>query len=269
MKFIKLEILNLASLDKQDGEVINFEEGALGDSTIFSIVGPTGSGKSTIAKLIMGILEPDSGHIYIDDEELNESTISKIRNKMGIIFQNPDNQFVGVTVKDDIAFGLENKKVPRNEMIEKINMYSSLVRMNEFLDCNPDELSGGQKQRVAIAGVLAMETESIIFDEATSMLDPVGVKEINETMKMLKKQASKTIISITHNIEEILYSNRVLVIKNGQIVASGTPKEILANYELLQSSGLETLDSVKLIQKLDPIKHKDIIEELWKLTFNM
>ena len=266
---MKIEFKDVSFSYEHDTEVIKDLSFVINDGEMTSIIGPNGSGKSTIAKLIMGILQPDSGHIYIDDVELNEDSISDIRKKMGIIFQNPDNQFVGVTVKDDIAFGLENKKVPRNEMIEKINMYSSLVRMNEFLDCNPDELSGGQKQRVAIAGVLAMETESIIFDEATSMLDPVGVKEINETMKMLKKQASKTIISITHNIEEILYSNRVLVIKNGQIVASGTPKEILANYELLQSSGLETLDSVKLIQKLDPIKHKDIIEELWKLTFNM
>ena len=121
----------------------------------------------------------------------------------------------------------------RNEMIELINKYSTLVRMNGFLDSNPENLSGGQKQRVAIAGVLAMETETIIFDEATSMLDPIGVEEINKTLKMLKKEASKTIISITHNIEEILYSDNVLVIDDGQIVAQGKPIDILSNIELL------------------------------------
>ena len=143
-----------------------------------AILGHNGSGKSTIAKLIVGLLTPTSGKILIDDEEVNDDTIDRIRQKMGIIFQNPDNQFVGVTVKDDIAFGLENHQIPRKEMIEQIDKYAKLVDMQEYLEYNPENLSGGQKQRVAIAGALAMETELIIFDESTSMLDPKGTKEI-------------------------------------------------------------------------------------------
>ena len=146
---------------------------------MLAILGHNGSGKSTIAKLIVGLLTPTSGKILIDDEEVNDDTIDRIRQKMGIIFQNPDNQFVGVTVKDDIAFGLENHQIPRKEMIEQIDKYAKLVDMQEYLEYNPENLSGGQKQRVAIAGALAMETELIIFDESTSMLDPKGTKEIN------------------------------------------------------------------------------------------
>ena len=147
---------------------------------MLAILGHNGSGKSTIAKLIVGLLTPTSGKILIDDEEVNDDTIDRIRQKMGIIFQNPDNQFVGVTVKDDIAFGLENHQIPRKEMIEQIDKYAKLVDMQEYLEYNPENLSGGQKQRVAIAGALAMETELIIFDESTSMLDPKGTKEINQ-----------------------------------------------------------------------------------------
>ena len=139
---------------------------------MLAILGHNGSGKSTIAKLIVGLLTPTSGKILIDDEEVNDDTIDRIRQKMGIIFQNPDNQFVGVTVKDDIAFGLENHQIPRKEMIEQIDKYAKLVDMQEYLEYNPENLSGGQKQRVAIAGALAMETELIIFDESTSMLEP-------------------------------------------------------------------------------------------------
>ena len=145
---------------------------------MLAILGHNGSGKSTIAKLIVGLLTPTSGKILIDDEEVNDDTIDRIRQKMGIIFQNPDNQFVGVTVKDDIAFGLENHQIPRKEMIEQIDKYAKLVDMQEYLEYNPENLSGGQKQRVAIAGALAMETELIIFDESTSMLDPKGTKEL-------------------------------------------------------------------------------------------
>ena len=233
-----------------------------------AVLGHNGSGKSTLAKLIMGLLEPTSGEIYIDDVLLNESSVPSIRNKMGIIFQNPDNQFVGVTVKDDIAFGLENKNIERSKMLELINEYSRLVKMDSFLESNPENLSGGQKQRVAIAGVLAMNTECVIFDEATSMLDPIGVKEINETMKMLKKTALKTIISITHNIEETLYSEKVLVLNNGVLVLTGTPKEVLLNIDVLKLAGLDTLESVKLIKMLQN-KNPELEEELWKLTFEM
>ena len=266
---MKIEFKNVSFKYQDDFDVINDLSFIINDGEMTSIIGPNGSGKSTITKLIMGLLTPLSGSIYINDELVTENNISNIRKNMGIIFQNPDNQFVGVTVKEDIAFGLENKCIERNEMLELIDKYSKIVRMNDFLESNPENLSGGQKQRVAIAGILAMETNTIIFDEATSMLDPVGVKEINETLKMLKKEASKTIISITHNIEEILYSDNVLVINEGKIIQQGKPKDILSNVELLNKVGLETIESVKLINMLKDEKYKGIVEELWKLTFNM
>jgi energy-coupling factor transport system ATP-binding protein len=265
---MKIEFKNVSFHYPNESDVLKNVSFIIESGQMTSIIGHNGSGKSTLAKLLMGLIEPTSGEIYIDDVLLNESSISSIRNKMGIIFQNPDNQFVGVTVKDDIAFGLENKNIERSKMLELIDEYSKLVKMDSYLEANPENLSGGQKQRVAIAGLLAMNTECVIFDEATSMLDPLGVKEINETVKMLKKQAKKTIISITHNIEETLYSEKVLVLNNGVLVLSGTPKDVLLNVEVLKQAGLDTLESVKLINVLDD-NHQDIKEQLWKLIFEM
>lgn len=265
---MKIEFKNVSFHYPNESDVLKNVSFIIESGQMTSIIGHNGSGKSTLAKLIMGLLDPTSGEIYIDDVLLNESSVPSIRNKMGIIFQNPDNQFVGVTVKDDIAFGLENKNIERSKMLELINEYSRLVKMDSFLESNPENLSGGQKQRVAIAGVLAMNTECVIFDEATSMLDPIGVKEINETMKMLKKTALKTIISITHNIEETLYSEKVLVLNNGVLVLTGTPKEVLLNIDVLKLAGLDTLESVKLIKMLQN-KNPELEEELWKLTFEM
>ena len=239
-----------------------------------AIDGPAGAGKSTIAKLIMGLLQPNEGSIYIDGIELTEKTVDSLRKQMGIIFQNPDNQFVGVTVKDDIAFGLENHQIPRKEMIEQINKYASLVNMQEYLDENPENLSGGQKQRVAIAGALAMETELIIFDESTSMLDPKGTSEINHMIKTLRTKLNKTIISITHNLEEALISDRVIVVNSGKIVLDGTPKEVLKEKALLEASGLKLIDGVDLISNIDKKDidenyKKEVIDALWELTFKM
>ena len=265
---MKIEFRNVSFHYPNESDVLKNVSFIIESGQMTSIIGHNGSGKSTLAKLIMGLLEPTSGEIYIDDILLNESSIPSIRNKMGIIFQNPDNQFVGVTVKDDIAFGLENKNIERNKMLQIIDEYSKLVKMDAFLESNPENLSGGQKQRVAIAGVLAMNTECVIFDEATSMLDPIGVKEINETMKMLKKTALKTIISITHNIEETLYSEKVLVLNNGLLVLTGSPREVLLNIDVLKQAGLDTLESVKLINMLKG-QYPELEEELWKLTFEM
>ena len=217
---------------------------------MLAILGHNGSGKSTIAKLIVGLLTPTSGKILIDDEEVNDDTIDRIRQKMGIIFQNPDNQFVGVTVKDDIAFGLENHQIPRKEMIEQIDKYAKLVDMQEYLEYNPENLSGGQKQRVAIAGALAMETELIIFDESTSMLDPKGTKEINQMIYKLKNELNKTIITITHNLEEAVIADRVIVLNNGKIVLDGNPKNVLKEKSVLEASGLKLLDCLDLIDEL-------------------
>ena len=199
-----------------------------------AILGHNGSGKSTIAKLLIGLLEKKSGEIYIGDYQLNLENLYKIREKVGIIFQNPDNQFIGATVRDDIAFGLENICVPREQMDELINRYSKVVRMENFLDHEPTKLSGGQKQRVAIAGILAMSPSIIILDEATSMLDPRGRKEINELVRELKKQNNMTIISITHDIEEAKNADRVILLNKGEIVDCDKPQKILTNEKLLK-----------------------------------
>ena len=191
---------------------------------------------------------------------------------MGIIFQNPDNQFVGVTVQDDIAFGLENHQIPRDEMIERINKYAKLVNMEKYLLVSPEDLSGGQKQRVAIAGALAMETETIIFDEATSMLDPKGTSEIIEMIKKLKKESTKTIITITHNLEEAVFADRVIVLNEGHIVLDGKPQEVLKEKEILEASGLTLLDSLDIMNKIKNLnitKKKELEEALWDLTFKM
>lgn len=244
---------------------------------MISILGHNGSGKSTIAKLMMGLLQPDSGSIYINnvdttDNNITETERDKLHAKMGIIFQNPDNQFVGVTVQDDIAFGLENHQIPRDEMIERINKYAKLVNMEKYLLVSPEDLSGGQKQRVAIAGALAMETETIIFDEATSMLDPKGTSEIIEMIKKLKKESTKTIITITHNLEEAVFADRVIVLNEGHIVLDGKPQEVLKEKEILEASGLTLLDSLDIMNKIKNLnitKKKELEEALWDLTFKM
>lgn len=234
-----------------------------------SILGHNGSGKSTLAKLLMGLLKADEGEILIGDDEilLTEDTLSDVRKKIGIVFQNPDNQFVGVTVLHDIAFGMENQQIPREEMVEKINYYASLVNMQDYLHKGPHELSGGQKQRVAIAGALAMNLDIMIFDEATSMLDPKGTEEIVELIKLLNKEYGKTIVTITHDLEFANLSDELVVMRAGEIILKGTPEEVFKEEELLKSSNLELPLALKLqndLKKYD-FKNKDkIMEALWK-----
>lgn len=165
-----------------------------------AVVGPNGSGKSTLAKLIIGLLTPQSGEIFVEGRKLTPESVHEVREKIGIIFQNPDNQFVGVTVRDDIAFGLENLQVPHQEMLTRIDKYAAQMKMTEFLDKEPSNLSGGQKQRVAIAGALAMQPEVMIFDEATSMLDPKGRLETLQAMRELRLQKT-TLLTITHDFK--------------------------------------------------------------------
>lgn len=211
-----------------------------------TIIGHNGSGKSTIAKLLIGLLEKNSGSIIIEDLELNMQNIYKIRNKVGIVFQNPDNQFIGSTVRDDIAFGLENHCVPQEQMDAIIDEFAKKVNMTNFLDSEPTHLSGGQKQRVAIAGVLAMHPDIIIFDESTSMLDPQGKDEIKKFIYQLHQDKQLTIISITHDIEEVSISDDVIVMNDGQVVMHGKPQDILINDKQLVEIKLDVPFSVKL-----------------------
>lgn len=211
-----------------------------------TIIGHNGSGKSTIAKLLIGLLEKNSGSIIIEDLELNMQNIYKIRNKVGIVFQNPDNQFIGSTVRDDIAFGLENHCIPQEQMDAIIDEFAKKVNMTDFLDSEPTHLSGGQKQRVAIAGVLAMHPDIIIFDESTSMLDPQGKDEIKKFIYQLHQDKQLTIISITHDIEEVSISDDVIVMNDGQVVMHGKPQDILINDKQLVEIKLDVPFSVKL-----------------------
>ena len=204
-----------------------------------TVIGHNGSGKSTIAKLLLGLLEKAEGEIYIDGLELNLENLKEIRGKIGIVFQNPDNQFIGSTVRDDIAFGLENHCVPQREMDGIIEKFAARVNMSEFLNSEPTKLSGGQKQRVAIAAVLAMRHDIIVFDEATSMLDPTGKREINNLIKELHKDKKLTVISITHDIEEVAQSDNVIVVNKGKIALVGTPKEVFRNEKLMESMQLD------------------------------
>ena len=207
-----------------------------------SIVGHNGSGKSTLTKLLNGLLiadDPKNSAIYIDQLLMSENNVWKIRDKIGIVFQNPDNQFVGATVEDDVAFGLENRNVTRSQMLKIVPEVLKEVDMLPYKKTEPQNLSGGQKQRVAIAGILAVNPEIIILDEATSMLDPEGRNEILSIIRQLQKEKNITVLSITHNIEEINKSDRVLVLNKGNLLKMGAPDEIFAEKTLIEEAGLE------------------------------
>lgn len=238
------------------------------------VLGHNGSGKSTIAKLIIGLLEPKTGDITVDGIHLDEEHLYDVREKVGIVFQNPDNQFIGSTVRDDIAFGLENLCVPTEDMEDIIQTYAKKVNMTEFLDHEPTKLSGGQKQRVAIAGILAMHPSIIILDEATSMLDPRGKIEINNLVHELNQTQNMTILSITHDIEEAALSDHVILLDNGHIIDEGTPEKVLTQKEKLERIGLDVPFAYKISKKLHdsgypikPIINKEkLVKELCQLN---
>ena len=221
-----------------------------------TIIGHNGSGKSTLAKLIAGLLPIKEGKIVIDGLEVNEENIGKIRTKLGIVFQNPDNQFIGSTVKDDIAFGLENKQVKQEDMDGIINEYADKVGLHDFLNYEPQNLSGGQKQRVAIAGILAMKPSILIFDEATSMLDPKGKKEIKKLMYDRAGGDDITIISITHDIEEVLQSDDCVVLNKGKLFMHDTPEKVFMHADKLRQIELD----VPFIEKVREVFGKKKIK---------
>ena len=236
-----------------------------------TIIGHNGSGKSTLAKLIAGLIEAKSGEIYIDELKLNQENIYKIREKLGIVFQNPDNQFIGSTVKDDIAFGLENHKVESSKMQGIIEEYAKRAGLEKYLEKEPTALSGGQKQRVAIAGVLAMHPNIIIFDEATSMLDPKGKEDIKALINELHKDKDFTIVSITHDIEEVLHSDDCIVMNKGKIFDHDLPEKIFSEPEKLRKIDLDIPFDLKIVEefknyglKLKSKTQKEMVEELWQ-----
>lgn len=231
-----IEIKDLSFEYEEGSKTIDHISFEIEKGTYTTILGHNGSGKSTIAKLLMGLLEKKDGDIIIGGYSLSEETLNDVRNLIGIVFQNPDNQFIGATVKDDIAFGLENTCVDPKLMDDIINEYATKVNMLEFLEHEPTKLSGGQKQRVAIAGILAMAPSIIILDEATSMLDPKGKKEINALVQQLNKDKDMTILSITHDIEEAALSDYVILLSEGHIIDCGKPKDVLTKSQIEELS---------------------------------
>lgn len=211
-----------------------------------AIIGPNGSGKSTLAKIMNGLLVPAAGQVTIKDLTIDEETVWEARRSVGMVFQNPDNQFVGSTVEDDVAFGLENNGVPRQEMISRIEEALAEVRMSEFKGKEPARLSGGQKQRVALASILALRPDIIILDEATSMLDPNGRQKVIAAIRKIKERFNLTVISITHDLDEASLADRILMMQGGRLVQDKKPEEIFLMGEQLVEQGLDVPFSQKL-----------------------
>lgn len=235
-----IEVRNLIFSYDETGETLSNVSFNVERGSYVAIVGHNGSGKSTLAKLIVGLLTPSSGEILVQGNFLNNKNFKNIRGKISLVFQNPDNQFIGATVEDDIAFSLENKCIPQKDMKTLVVEYAKKVGMEEFLKKEPSNLSGGQKQRVAIASALALNPEIIIFDEATSMLDPKGKREIlSLIMEMRKANPNLTILSITHDIEEAYRSDKVIVISKGKVAFEGNPKEVLRDEKTMRELRLD------------------------------
>lgn len=234
-----IEVSNLSFSYTEEGNTIQDVSFSIPKGSYTTIIGHNGSGKSTIAKLIIGLLKAQSGTIRILGTELTPETVYDLRSHVGIVFQNPDNQFIGSTVADDIAFGLENHCVPQEDMQALIEKSAASVGMSDFLQAEPTHLSGGQKQRVAIAGILAMTPDIIIFDESTSMLDPQGKASINAQIKRLHDEKNITILSITHDMEEVAQSQHVIVLNHGVVEMEGTPKEVFAHEAMLKKMQLD------------------------------
>lgn len=275
-EIIKVNHISYKYTDEQTQNALNDVSFTINKGEWIAVIGPNGSGKSTLAKTINGLIEPMSGDVLVGDLALNEQNIWSIREMVGMVFQNPDNQFVGSTVQDDVAFGLENLGVPRDEMVERVRDALDKVNMLEFAEREPARLSGGQKQRVAIAGIVALRPEIMILDEATSMLDPKGRDEVLRTVKEVKEKENLTVISITHDIDEAASANRILVMKAGELIKEGTPEEIFSYGDQLIEMGLDLPFPEKLKSSLkgigikvptDYLTEEGMVDWLW--TYNL
>ncbi|MBQ4900886.1 ATP-binding cassette domain-containing protein [Paenibacillus sp. Marseille-P2973] len=259
------------------------EQPVLGDVTLdipqgswVSLVGPNGCGKSTLAKLLGGLLAVNSGSIIVEGTPLLRETVQQIRPRIGMVFQNPDNQFIGATVEEDIAFGLEGRCLPRAEMVERVKRYADKLEIGHLLAKHPAELSGGQKQRVALAAILAMEPGIVIFDEASSMLDEKARGELLNILREMKQSGKYTMISITHDSEEIMASDRAIVLRDGGIAADLKPRDLFGDEELLDSCRLIAPYEVRLVRELGrqgirlPAGYcgEEVAEALWQLYSN-
>ena len=273
-KIIELKNVTFRYDENQEKPTLNNISFHVKHGEWLSIIGHNGSGKSTTVRLIDGLLKAESGQILIEGHKLSEDNVWDIRHKISMVFQNPDNQFVGATVEDDIAFGLENKGIPLKEMRERVVEALNLVDMSDFKTREPARLSGGQKQRVAIAGAVAMRPSIIILDEATSMLDPEGRLELIGTIQKIREQYGMTVISITHDLDEVTLSDRVLVMKNGQIESSSSPRELFSREDELLDLGLDIPFTSTIIKALRQIGftfdnryllEKELEDKVWAL----
>lgn len=239
------------------------------------IGGANGSGKSTLAKMLNGLLKPTCGKIEVLGMDVsNEEKVFEIRRNVGIVFQNPDNQTVASIVEDDVAFGPENLGVPREEIVSRVQWALKAVGMEEYAKSTPFKMSGGQKQRIAIAGILAMKPKIIVLDEATSMLDPNGRKEVMAVLKKLNEEENMTVIHITHHMEEAADADRILVMDGGKLVMDGSPREVFADGEKLKEHALSLPVAAELADMLRkaglPVRESvlsedELLEEIWRL----
>ena len=267
----KLEIKNLSFSYDQEHTVIDDISFKVEKGSFVCVLGHNGSGKSTLAKLIVGLLEKNNGQIFFNDEEMTKKNMRELQTKTALVFQNPDNQFIGATVEDDIAFGLENKQFPHDKMQEEIEKFADSVNMLDYLKKEPINLSGGQKQRVALAGALILRPEILILDEATSMLDPKGKSTVRKVIDRIHKENPElTIISITHDIDEALLADQVLILSKGKLVSSGKPQELLRQEQLLLDLKLDMPFVYKLEKKLADIginskaeNINELVEDIW------
>lgn len=250
---------------------------AVNEGEWIAVVGHNGSGKSTLAKLLSGLLFPQEGEVRIMRDVLTEENLWDLRSQIGMVFQNPDNQFVGATVQDDVAFSLENNGVPYEEMVARVQESLQQVKMDGFLNHEPHHLSGGQKQRVAIAGALAMHPRILILDEATSMLDPQGREEVLQIVQALREKIGLTVLSITHDLEEAMLADRILFMNDGKKFAQGTPAEIFALGDQLVELGLDLPFAMKMTKLLQAkgiqlvgqhMTEEELVNDLWTSNFN-
>lgn len=250
---IEIKDLEFAYDDAEEGQeaVLKGVSLEVKKGEFLAVLGHNGSGKSTLAKHLNAILVPQQGTVTVDGiNTADEECLYDIRQKVGMIFQNPDNQLVATIVEEDVAFAPENLGVPTDEIRERVDYALEAVNMTEFAQHAPHMLSGGQKQRVAIAGVLAMKPEVLVMDESTAMLDPVGRKEIMNTVKKLNREENKTVVMITHFMEEAAQADRVVVMDRGRIVMEGKPREVFSHVEELKKIGLDVPQTTELLYGL-------------------
>ena len=267
----KLEIKNLCFAYEENHPVIDDISLSIDKGSFVAVLGHNGSGKSTLAKLIVGLLEKNSGQIFFNDVEITKKNLRDLQTKTALVFQNPDNQFVGSTVEDDIAFGLENREFPHDKMQEEIEKFADSVNMLDHLKKEPVNLSGGQKQRVALAGALILRPEILILDEATSMLDPKGKSTVRRVIDRIHKESPDlTIISITHDVDEALLADKVVILSKGKLVKSGAPKEVLRDEQALLDLKLEMPFIYRVEKKLSEAcidsqaeTIEKLVEDIW------